>query len=358
MRYFEKINKNLFHKEPRDINKNSGKDLLQYALGANLYMNGLKDIFDKLISGSFENTGLITICFEDSVKESDLKECENNVFNLLNKLMVHKENGLLNEDKIPLIFIRVRNINQFINFTERLDENQISFISGFTFPKFDTNNAIVYLENLENLNNKFGVKLYAMPIFESEAILYKESRMKELLALKSILKEYKDIILNIRVGGTDFSSKFGIRRGVEYSIYDIRVVAECLIDIVNIFSRREDEYVISAPVWEYFSKDIESKEIQGLINEINYDKENGFLGKTVIHPVQCKYVNAAYSVSYEDYIDSKKIIEASGDGGVFKGLGDNKMNEVLPHLSWARKNMIKSEVFGVLKKGITVDKLY
>lgn len=358
MRYFEKVNKSLFYKEPKDINKYSGKELLQYALGANLYMNGLRDIFDKLVSGGFENIGLITICFEDAIKESDVQECEKNVFNLLNKLALHKENGLLDENNIPIIFIRVRSINQFVNFTEKLDKNQISFIGGFTFPKFDTNNATEYLEHLVSLNNKFGVKLYAMPIFESEVILYKESRIKELLALKSILKEYKNLILNIRVGGTDFSSKFGIRRGVKYNIYDIRVVSECLIDIVNIFSRREDEYVISAPVWEYFSENLESKEIQGLISEINYDKENGFFGKTVIHPLQCKYVNAAYVVSYEDYIDSKKIIEASGDGGVFKGVGDNKMNEVLPHLSWARKNMIKSEVFGVLNEGITVDKLY
>lgn len=358
MRYFENVDKNLFYKKPVEINKYTNKELLQYGLGANLYMNALKDIFYKLISGGFENIGVVTICFEDAIKENDVEKGEKNVLELLNKLSSYKEKDMLKEENMPIIFIRVRNINQFINFTEKLNRNQIRFIGGFTFPKFDTSNAEIYLEHLSYLNHKFDTKLYAMPIFESKDILYKESRIKELLTIKGIIKEYKNLILNIRVGGTDFSSKFGLRRSVKYSIYDIRVISECLIDIINIFSRREDEYTISAPVWEYFSSDLESEEVQGLIKEINYDKENGFYGKTIIHPYQGKYVNAAYAVSYEDYIDSKNIIESSQDGGVFKGFGDNKMNEVLPHLNWARKNIIKAEVFGVLNEGVTMDKLY
>ena len=59
---------------------------------------------------------------------------------------------------------------------------------------------------------------------------------------------YSDIILNIRVGGTDFSSKFGLRRSVDSSIYNVRVVSDCLIDIINMFARDGQDYVISAPV--------------------------------------------------------------------------------------------------------------
>lgn len=358
MRYFTEVKQETFYKKPMEVNKYTDKELLKYALGANLYMNGLMDIFSKIISGDFKDIGSITICFEDAVKESELAICEEKFLRLLHRLYEYKNSNELNQDNIPLIFIRVRNINQFINFTEKLDEDQIKFISGFTFPKFDTNNGQAYLNHLRDLNSKFEEKLYAMPIFESESIIYKESRLNELLELKKMLKEYNDIILNIRVGGTDFSSKFGMRRGVDSNIYDVRVVSECLIDIVNIFSRYEDGYVISAPVWEYFSTDIKSKEVQGLLKEIKNDKENGFLGKTVIHPLQGKYVNSNYVVTYEEYMDSKGIVESSKDGGVFKGFNDNKMNEVLPHLNWARKNMLRAKVFGVLNKDITVENLY
>ena len=55
-------------------------------------------------------------------------------------------------------------------------------------------------------------------------------------------------LLFIRVGGTDFSSKFGLRRSVDSSIYNVRVVSDCLIDIINMFARDGQDYVISAPV--------------------------------------------------------------------------------------------------------------
>ena len=55
----------------------------------------------------------------------------------------------------------------------------------------------------------------------------------------------------MRVGATDFSSAFGVRRGIDYTIYDIMPVRDCLSDILNVFSRN-NEYVVSGPVWEYF----------------------------------------------------------------------------------------------------------
>lgn len=358
MKYFKDLDKKLFYKSPMNFDKDTDKEILKYSLGANLYMNGKMNIFNKLFSGQFQDIGSITICFEDAIKASELQMCQENVWELLYKLHVNTKNGKLDKVNMPLIFIRVRDINQFVDFTENLDEEQVKFLAGFVFPKFSTKNGKMYLEQLKKLNIKFNEKLYAMPIFECELIIYKETRLEELIGLKRLLEEYKDLILNIRVGGTDFSSKFCIRRGVNSNIYDVRVVSECLIDIVNMFSRYTEGYVISAPVWEYFSNDVNSKEIQGLINELKHDKENGFYGKTIIHPTQGIYVNSNYAVTYEEYIDSKDIVENYQDGGVFKGFGNNKMNEVLPHLNWAKKNMVRAKVFGVLNKDVAVSKLY
>ena len=358
MKYFMDLKEKYFYKLPSDFNKYSNKNFLKYALGANLYMNSLKDIYSKIMNGDFKNIASITICFEDSVRESDLKICEDNTIIILDKLYNSLRNKEINFEDIPLIFMRVRNINQFIDFSSRLSKHHAPLISGFVFPKFNAENAIEYLEHTRKLSNLFNEIFYVMPILESENIIYKETRMAELIIIKDILDRYKDIILNIRVGGTDFSSKFALRRSVHSNIYEVRVVGECLIDIVNIFLRESSEYIISAPVWEYFSDDINSVEVQGLLNELRLDKENGFCGKTVIHPKQARYVNIAYIVSYEEYIDAINIIDNSKEGGVFKGCSDNKMNEVLPHLNWAKKIVEKAEVYGVLNKGVKVDELY
>ncbi|WP_249713460.1 HpcH/HpaI aldolase/citrate lyase family protein, partial [Bacillus cereus] len=37
------------------------------------------------------------------------------------------------------------------------------------------------------------------------------------------------------------------------TIYDISVIRECIADIVNGLGREEDGFVISGPLWEYFS---------------------------------------------------------------------------------------------------------
>ena len=353
MRHLKSITREKFYKEPMDFNKYSKKDLLKYAIGSNLYMNALMNIYEKIKLKKINDITTITICFEDSIKESDVYKGEINVLNSLDDLNKDIEKELIEEELIPLIFIRVRNYNQFISFSSKLSKAQFKLISGFIFPKFNKLNGLQYLEHLENISYEYKDIIYAMPILESEEIIYKENRIQELFDLKELIDKYEDFILNIRVGGTDFSSKFGLRRSVKHSIYDIRVINDCISDIVNIFGRYKEEYIISAPVWEYFSLDINSKEIDGLIKEIELDKENGFCGKTIIHPTQGIFVNSMYSVEYGDYIDALNILKSKKLFGVFKGYSNNKMNEVSPHYNWAKKICDIGNAFGVLEKDIS-----
>ena len=83
------------------------------------------------------------------------------------------------------------------------------------------------------------------------------------------------------------------------------------------------DFVISGPVWEYFSNDPDSTEIYGLKKELRLDLENGFFGKTIIHPSQINVVNQEYIVDYHDYTDAKDVL--SREGGVSKG--NHRMNE-------------------------------
>lgn len=357
MRYFENVDKLLFYKEPQNFNKYSKRELLQYAIGANMYMPGTKnDIFEKLIGNVFREVGAITLCLEDAISEEEVPIAEQNVLCLLEELFEkYKENGEELFNRLPLIFIRVRNPEQFASFSRLLTKKHLNMICGFNFPKFNSKNGRDYFKILKELSQEHNEILYGMPILEDCQLMHQETRINELYQILNILTEYDPYVLNIRVGGTDFSSMFGLRRSVNNTIYDVRVISDCLIDIVNFFLREGHQYVVSGPVWEYFSYDETSPEIQGLVHELQLDIENGFQGKTIIHPSQINPVNKQYIVNYHEYQDAIYILNSSG--GVSKGSEGNRMNEVSPHKNWARKIIARANVFGVLEQNTAREKL-
>jgi len=359
-----------FIREPEEFTKYTERNLLQYCLGATMYMPGTKKDIQKIIlSKKWPELTSIVMCFEDAIAEEDLPLAEENVIGVLNGLSQAIDNKKITLNDLPLLIIRVRNVEQFTNFTNKLSEKQIKLLTAFNFPKFNSINAQDYMLQLSKLNNVHNEIIYGMPILESVEIALKESRIQELLAIKNVLDKYKNLILNIRVGATDLSSCFGVRRGMDYTIYDIMVVRDCLSDILNIFSRANEYYTISAPVWEYFFVDKNKKfegikdiDIQtslikrepivndatdGLLREIILDKANGFIGKTIIHPSHIKYVNALQAVTREEYDDAMQIVGTPG--GVIKSVKANKMNEINPHMSWAKKIIAKAKIYGVIE---------
>jgi citrate lyase beta subunit len=309
------------------------------------------------------------MCFEDAIHADELEVAELNVLSQLSRIANTLDQGLISINDLPLIFLRVRNPEQFISFTSKLTLRQAEVLTGFVFPKFYSSNSKSYLNQLQSINYDFGITLYCMPIFEGKAIAYRETRNQELQLLKQALDPLENVILNIRVGGTDFSSLFGVRRDINTSIYDILPVRDALSDILNFFNRIEDSYTVSGPVWEYFlahKKDdlndllhqnlhqsllshesILNDAIDGLLREIILDKANGFVGKTVIHPSHLIYVNSMQAVTYEEYQDAAQII-AAGDG-VVKSLKGNKMNEANPHRNWAKRVILRAKAFGVIE---------
>ena len=255
-----------------------------------------------------------------------------------------------------------------MDFAERLTPKQARVLCGFNFPKFNTRNGEGYFNYLKELNERFDFTLYGMPIIEDPRVAHKETRLAELMGIRDILDANKSLVLQVRVGATDFSSCFGLRRGVDYSIYDIMTVREILSDILNMFAR-DNDYVVSGPVWEYFraSKEmmfedlpeidlqdrllrrhrIVNEEVDGLLREVILDKANGFVGRTVIHPTHVKYVNALQAVTLEEYEDASQILAA--EGGVLKSATSNKMNEIGPHTRWAEKVIARSKAYGVIE---------
>lgn len=352
--------------EPVNFNKYTEQGFLRYCLGAAMYMPGTRDFLHPILDRKHPGLTSMVMCFEDACKEEDVPAAEENVLNLLDVLNAELKKGTIQYDSLPLIIFRVRNVEQFKHFSARLKKDHVHLVTAFNFPKFNRENGEMYFAHLEELNQKFGEVIYGMPILESEEMAYLECRISELIGVKEILDRHKQLVLNIRVGGTDWSSVFGMRRGINYTVYDILTVQDCLKDVLNVFARHND-YTISGPVWEYFraNKEMKFKDIptnmnesifrreplvddavDGLLRELLLDRANGFIGKTIIHPTHVPYVNGMLAVTQEVYCDAKQILETSG--GVIKSANGNKMNEIGPHRCWAEKIINRAKAYGVI----------
>lgn len=364
-----------FFLPPTPFTKEADRDILAYAVGAVLYMPATRPNFaDELARGKYLGLVSVTLCLEDAIGDHQVSDAEKHLVDQIFRLAKLREDGVFEPANLPLIFIRVRAPEQMLRIITQLKEN-IELVSGFVWPKFSPDNGPVYLAELRKYNDGARVPLYGMPILESPEVIFAESRLQVLQEIKVLLNQYQDLILNVRIGATDFSGLYGIRRGADVTIYDIAVIRDCIADIVNVFRRVESSYVLSGPVWEYFSggdrifkpqlrespfsslmggsgrevrRRLLDEYLDGLIREVILDRENGLIGKTIIHPSHIIPVQALYVVSREEYADAMTIL-AGGEGGlgVVGSQYTNKMNEIKPHWSWAQGIRLRARVYGV-----------
>lgn len=372
--------KRFFFQKPQAFTKYSNRELLSYGLGATLYMPATRpNIHQEILSKKHEGLTSLVIDLEDAVGDNEVTGAEEMLINELLKLYGELNKGFLSYMDLPLMFIRIRNLEQFKRVTEQLGD-AINLLTGVVLPKFSAENGDDLLMEVRRIHSN-DHPFYAMPILETAKVIQKETRMEELISIKNLLDRYKDNILNVRIGATDFCGLYGIRRSADTTVYDIAVLRDCISDIINVFQRFDSAYVVSGPVWEYFSAKkrmlkpqlrqtpfrerygdeglkwrakLINEHMDGLIQEILMDIANGLTGKTIIHPSHIKVVQALNVVSYEEFVDASNIIKAAtGEIGVMKSNFANKMNEIKPHYYWAKKTILKSQLYGVLHEEFT-----
>ena len=380
MRYFNYLSaeeeQTIFFLPPQPI-RVEDRQTMEYALGAALYMPATRlTVAQDIIEGKLSGLMTMVLCLEDAIGDNEVQMAENMVIRHLQQLAKAVEQQELAAESVPLIFIRIREASQMLRVTETLGP-ALPFLTGFIFPKFQPGNGQTFLETLAMLNKSIGRTLYGMPILESREMIYRENRWQNLMTIKSLLGDYRQQILNIRIGATDFSGLFGLRRNPDLTIYDIAPIRDCIADIVNIFCRPEDPYVVSGPVWEFYSSErvlkpqlrqtpftdslgqaggrlrsnMVCRYIDGLIHEVLLDKANGLVGKTIIHPTHIKPVQSLCVVTHEEYSDALNILHGDSDvRGVMASSYANKMNEIKPHTRWAKNILIKSKIYGVFNE--------
>lgn len=315
------------------------KNTLQhYNVGALLYTPATnKKIINSLKKEAFAKPFSLAFCLEDTIHDDFVEIAEEQLIDTLNSIQREKA---LSDFFMPNIFVRIRSPKQLSEIYARLEPFS-DILTGFIFPKISTQNVDEYVRIVLEVNENSDKKFFIMPIIEDSSIVYLDKRTETLCSLKESLSKIEEYILNIRVGGNDLCNVFGIRRKSDETIYDILPIASVLSDIVTVFGK---DYVISAPVWEYYDGENWDK---GLQNEIKRDILCGFTGKTVIHPKQIEIVNNSYKVLRSDYEDAKSIVGWDSDSFVSSSSKKERMNEYKVHYNWAINILHLAKIYGI-----------
>jgi len=376
MRHFGHIaheeRQRLFHQEPCVFTADSPARVLSAALGATLYSPATRpQLADDIVKQGGRGVVSMVLCLEDSISDADVAYGEENLVRQFTDLAGRPDADL------PLLFVRVRTPEQIPDLVQRMGP-AVRVLSGFVMPKFTEESGVPFLEALGAAEASSGRRLFAMPVLESPELLYRESRVETLEGISRAVDKYRDRVLALRLGVTDFCSSYALRRAPDMTAYDVQVVASVIADVVNMLGRADGTgFTVTGPVWEYFRVqermfkpqlrrspflDGQAEELRealiehamdGLLREITLDQANGLLGKTCIHPSHVLPVHALSVVSHEEFSDAQDILRPERDGGgVLRSAYTNKMNEVKPHRAWAERTLLRAEVFGVANEDV------
>ncbi|MEU6166406.1 HpcH/HpaI aldolase/citrate lyase family protein [Streptomyces tanashiensis] len=382
----------LFHREPVEFTPDSPARTLAVALGATLYSPATRPrLADAVRKQAARGVVSMVLCLEDSISDAEVEAGEANLVRHFADLAADPAARARPSEEpaagtvtdadtatdLPLLFIRVREPRQITDLVDRLGASA-RLLSGFVLPKFTETRGRAFLEALVEAERTSGRRLFAMPVLESPELLHLETRAETLAGIASITDKYRDRVLALRLGVTDFCSAYGLRRSPDMTAYDIKIVANVIADVVNVLGRSDGTgFTVTGPVWEYFrpgermfkpqlrrspflegrAEDLRTAliehDLDGLLREIELDRANGLLGKTCIHPTHVVPVHALSVVSHEEWSDAQDILRPDRDGGgVLRSAYTNKMNEVKPHRAWAERTLLRAEVFGVAKEDV------
>ena len=363
----------LFLHEPEPFGAGD-RTLVGVGMGAALYCPATRPALSAdILRRRADGAQCVVVCLEDAVADADLDSAERNAIRHL-RLLADADTDT--DAELPAVFVRVRSAGQIPMIVAGLDD-RASALAGFVLPKFDDECGARYLAEVAAASDRLGRPILAMPVLETPAVVHVEDRDATLIATRELVDKYRDLVPVVRVGATDLSAAYGLRRGREFTVWDVRVVGDAIAAIVNVFGRAGDGYPISGPVWEYFPSaermfkpqlretpfvaqeeralraELLAADLDGLIREIALDRANGLTGKTVIHPTHVAAVNALSVVSAEEYADACDILATNAGGGTAASAYGNKMNESKPHTAWAHRVRVAAQVFGVARPGIT-----
>ncbi len=277
-----------------------------FELGGTLYIPAIhKNLEAILLNHKYPFLTSVVICFEDSIKTSDVAKAMQIFQNILNN---YKPFHLK-------VFVRGRN---FENLKDILKLNYIEKIDGFVLPKINLNNIDDYFSLFKN-------DFYLMPTIEE---ILEEQELKK---LSEKFKTQK--ILSIRIGIEDILGSFGIVRKCEKTYFDNLIMSNFISKIFFYFKK---DFNISAPVFPCFENETMLKK------ELETETELQIFNKTIIHPNQAKVINQFYKVSQQEFEIASLMLEKKEV--IFEV--DKRMYEYATHKNWAETILKRGKFYG------------
>lgn len=366
----------LFEHPPVPMRADVSVETVGAALGAVLYVPATTPrAAERLLSGYWPAVTAMVFCLEDAIADRDLPLAEQRVMELLQLVRTHVQSGG-SRDAIPYVFVRVRDPEHLERLLGEWGD-LLSELDGVVLPKVGADQARAFMKIVASAQAGRDRPLWGLPILEGADLAQRETRLDALLQLRATIEQHRALVPCLRIGATDLSGLYGLRRPRDFTIYDLAVVRDIIADIVNVLARDADAPPISGAVWEYvreprvfkprlrqtpfedeFGEDegpeirrrLLSGAIDGLLREALLDRANGLHGKTVIHPLHTLAVDAAYVVSHEEWqsADAIRAAHEAGDGVTASPTGE-RMNEPKPHALWAHRTLARARAFGVLR---------
>lgn len=372
------LRERLFLREPASLRAAKTAADVGAALGAVLYTPATNAVLGRrLVDGHWPALTATVVCLEDAIGDHELPEGEAQLGDLLSRYArAVDERG--SRDDLPLLFVRVRSPGHLARLLDNLG-SATGHLDGVVLPKFEPDTADAYLDCVASRQASRDRPLWAMPILEGSSISYIETRRDALRALNGTLSRHAALIPCVRIGGTDISGTWGLRRSRDTSIYELAVVRDIIADIVNVLGRPGGVPAISGPVWEWFAddrvfhprlretpfrkalgdtegpavrKELLSNALDGLLHETLLDRANGLHGKSAIHPTHLLPIDAAHVVGADEWHDAQSIVSSlRDDQGASASIHRTRMNEPKPHAVWADRVIRRANAFGVLASG-------
>ncbi len=315
--------------------------LHHYEIGPLLYCPALQgNIVEKILEGKIPQPFSLSLCLEDTIGDDFVELAIESLLSTIGQLY-QAQYVQKREIYFPKLYIRLRNPQQIPELVERLGES-FPMVDGFIAPKLHLGNIRDYVRQIQSIQER-EKPCYFMPILESQEMIDLRTRTELLYGIKEALEDIAPLVASVRVGGTDLSHCFHLRRSVSTTIHEIPVISQLLGDIMAVFSM---DYLVSGPVWEYYAGRNWDK---GLRRELEMDRLGGFVGKTVIHPSQIPLVLQAYQVTASDYGDALRILESHKEEALWVqgSVGRERMNEYKSHSHWAEHILLLAKVYGV-----------
>ena len=287
------------------------------ALGASLYVPATHPDLVAIGRGQKFALRSLIYCTEDAVGYAELPYALHNLARALNILS-------LDDDPVPMRFVRVRNIEVMRHV---LAMNTAS-LHGLVLPKVTVESLAHYLDLLPAKSHlSLMLTLETQEVF-SEASM---SQLREMLLSPHIRRR----ILSLRIGGNDLLNLLSLRRERGVLLYDTPLshVVDRLITLFKPFG-----FNLSAPVYDAVN------DPATLTKEVKLDLQHGLFGKTAIHPEQIPVIEACYKVSPQEWETAQAILEADAPA-VF--LRNGRLCEPSTHKRWAEQIVQRAAHYGL-----------